>query len=84
MQRKERIVELAKFKELEEKIKNILNEYNLLKKKNQELEGRLKNTSLELEGAKDRLKELQEEKDGIHAKVDSLLKLLQDIDVNVK
>ena len=84
IQRKERTVELAKFKELEEKIKNILNEYNVLKKKNQELEGRLKNTSLELEGAKDRLKELQEEKDGIHARVDSLLNLLQDIDVNVK
>ena len=74
-------MELVKFKELEEKIKNVLRQQEMLKKKNEELEVNLKNTVRELEGAKSRLKELNEERDGIHAKVDSLLNLLQDVKV---
>ncbi len=74
-------MDLVKFKELEEKIRDILAQYELLKQKNQELEGHLKNTVSELEGAKSRLKELDEERDGIHAKVDSLLNMLQDVNV---
>ena len=76
-------MEIAKFKELEEKIKNIVKEYYLLKKQNQELEELIKNKGLELEGAKASLKELNEERDAIRTKVDSLLNLLQDANINV-
>ena len=76
-------MEIAKFKELEEKIKNIVKEYSLLKKQNQELEERFKNKGLELEGAKASLKELNEERDTIRTKIDSLLNLLQDQNINV-
>ena len=76
-------MEIAKFNELEEKIKNIVNEYSLLKKQNQEFEELFKNKGLELEGAKASLKELNEERDAIRAKVDSLLNLLQDTNINV-
>ena len=76
-------MEVAKFKELEEKIKNIVNNYSLLKKQNQELEELFKNKGLELEGAKASLKELNEERDAIRTKVDLLLNLLQDANINV-
>ena len=76
-------MEIAKFNELEEKIKNIVNEYSLLKKQNQEFEELFKNKGLELEGAKASLKELNEERDAIRTKVDLLLNLLQDANINV-
>ena len=76
-------MEIAKFKELEEKIKNIVKDYSLLKKQNQELEELIKNKGLELEGAKASLKELNEERDAIRTKVDSLLNLLHDANINV-
>jgi hypothetical protein len=75
------IVELVKFKALEEKINHVLSRYELLKTRNQELEEQLKKTISELEGARNRLKELNEEREGIHARVDSLLTLLQDVKV---
>jgi len=74
-------VELVKFIELEGKVKNVLAEFSLLKKRNQELEENLKKIELELRGARDRNKELNEEKDVICTKVDSLLELLRDIEV---
>ena len=76
-------MEIAKFKELEEKIKNIVEEYSLLKEQNQEFEELFKNKRLELEGAKASLKELNEERDAIRTRVDSLLNLLQDANINV-
>lgn len=76
-------MEIVKFKELEEKIKSILKEYSLLKKHSQELEESLKNKGLELEEARNRLNELNEERDAIRTKVDSLLGLLQDVSVGV-
>jgi len=76
-------LELEKFKELEEKIKNILSEYSLLRKQNEELKGLLKNTGLELEGAKGRIEELNEERDAIRTKLDSLMNLFQDVDVSL-
>ena len=76
-------MELDKFNALEEKIKNILSEYSLLKKQNQELKGLLKNTELELEGAKGRLVEFNEERDAIRTKLDTLINLLQDVDITV-
>ncbi len=74
-------MELAKFTELEGKVKSILAEYSLLKKRNQEAEESIKNLELELVGAKSRIEELSEERDAICSKVNSLLELLQDIEV---
>ena len=74
-------MELVKFTELEGKVKNVLAEYSLLKKRNQEVEENLKKIEFELEGARSRIKELNEERDVICAKVNSLLELLRDIEV---
>jgi len=74
-------VELVKFEELESKIKNLIEEHALMRKRNHELEELLKSKGLELEGANNKIKGLNEERDSIRAKVDSLLDLLQDIKV---
>ena len=74
-------MELVKFKELENKIKNLISEHSLLKKRNQELEELIKNKGLGLEEANIKIKGLNEERNSIRTKVDSLLDLLQDINV---
>ena len=74
--------EFVKFQELECKIKNLLEEHALLRKKNYELEELLKSKGLELEGANNKIRGLNEERDSIRTKVDSLLDLLQDINVH--
>ncbi len=74
--------EFVKFQQLESKIKNLLEEHALLRKKNYELEELLKSKGLELEGANNKIRGLNEERDSIRTKVDSLLDLLQDINVH--
>jgi uncharacterized coiled-coil DUF342 family protein len=74
--------EFVKFQELESKIKNLLEEHALLRNKNYELEELLKSKGLELEGANNKIRGLNEERDSIRTKVDSLLDLLQDINVH--
>ena len=74
-------MELIKFKELESKLKNLLDEHASLKKKNLELETSLKNKVAELEEANNKLRGFKEERDSVRTKVDSLLELLQDIGV---
>ena len=74
-------MEIVKFKELEDKIKYLISEHTVLKKKNHELEDLLKNKGLELEEANIKIRGLSEEKNSIRTKVDSLLDLLQEIDV---
>ena len=74
--------EFVKFQELESKIKNLLEEHALLRKKNYELEELLKSEGLELEGANNKIRGLNEERDSIRTKVDSLLDLLQDINAH--
>ena len=74
-------MELVKFKELEDKIKGLIEDYSLLKKKNQELEQLLKKKDGELEEASGRIRKLNEERDAIRAKVDSLLGIMQNIHV---
>ena len=74
-------MELIKFKELDGKIRNLISEHSLLKKKNQELEELLKNKGVELEEANNKIRGLNEERNSIRTKVDSLLDLLQDINV---
>jgi len=75
------ILELNNFGELEEKIKIVVNEYELLKKRNQELETILNQKNMELEEVNKNIRGLKEERDFIRTKVDSLLNLLQDIHV---
>ncbi len=74
-------MELIKFKELENKLKNLIDEYSSLKKKNLEIEALLKNKVMELEEASNKIRGLKEERDSVRTKVDSLLDLLQDISV---
>ena len=74
-------MELIKFKELENKLKNLLEEYASLKKKNLDLEAEVKNKIAELEEATNKLRGLKEERDSVRTKVDSLLELLQDIGI---
>ena len=73
-------MELVKFGQLEEKIKGLIDDYSILKKEKKELEGLLKKKDGELEEVRKSLKNLQEERDAIRAKVDSLLEMIQDID----
>jgi len=75
------IVELEKFKELEDKIKGIVSEKKHLKKQIQTLEEALKNKGAELEGVESKLKALDEERNSVRARVDSLLDLLADINL---
>jgi chromosome segregation ATPase len=74
-------VELEKFKELEQKIKGIVNEKVQLKKQIQKLEEALKNKETELVGLSNKLKTLDEERNSVRARVDSLLELFADIDL---
>jgi hypothetical protein len=75
------IVELEKFKELEDKIKGIVSEKGFLKKQILILEEALKNKEAELEGLESKLTVLDEERNSVRARVDSLLNLLADIDL---
>ena len=74
-------VDLGKFSELENKIKSIVNEQDFYKKQYQKLEEILKNKESELEEFKSKLKVLDEERNSVRARVDSLLDLLADIEV---
>jgi chromosome segregation ATPase len=74
-------MELTEFSELEKKIKNLLGDYAQLKKSYQELEDILKNKESALKEANSTIRGLTEEKDAVRTKVDSLLELLQDIQV---
>jgi len=74
-------VELVKFKELEGKVRVLIEEYSLLKKRNQELEVLLKKKDGDLEEVNSALKKLYEERDTVRSKVDSLLDMMQDIRV---
>jgi uncharacterized coiled-coil DUF342 family protein len=74
-------VEFVKFSALEEKIKGLIREQALLKKKNGELEELLKQKEMELQEINNKIRGLDEERNAIRTKVDSLLDLLQDIQV---
>jgi len=74
-------VEAVKFNALEEKIKSIIDEYSVLKQRNQDLEMLLKGKEGELEDIKNKMKILHEERDTVRTKVDSLLDMLQNIPV---
>ena len=74
-------MELVKFNELEEKVKSIIKEYALLKKRNEELEVLLKSRDGELEEVRNKIGMLNEERDSVRTKVDLLLDMLHGIEV---
>lgn len=73
-------MEIAKFTELEDKIKNILSEQAFLKKQISVLEEALKNKESETEELKSKIIALDEERNSVRAKVDYLLDLLTDME----
>jgi chromosome segregation ATPase len=73
-------VELEKLKKLEDKIQSIVSEKVALKKQIQILEESLKNKEAELQGVKGKLKALDEERNSVRARVDSLLELIAELD----
>jgi uncharacterized coiled-coil DUF342 family protein len=75
-------VEFTQFKELEEKIKILVNEYQVVKKRNQELEEQLKSKIRELEEVSNNIKGLITERDAVRTKVDKLLVLLHDVNMS--
>lgn len=74
-------MEIGKFAELEDKIKHIVSEQVFLKKQISILEDALKNKESEIEEYKSKFKILDEERNSVRARVDSLLDLLADIEV---
>lgn len=72
-------MELVKFKELEDKIAGLIEDYSLLKERNQKLEELLTKKGRDLEEAEGRIRKLNEERDAIRTKVDSLLGMMQNI-----
>lgn len=75
-------MELVKFKELEERIKGLVEEYNTLKKRTKELEELIEIKSGELKEANSRIAKLNEERDSVRNRVDTLLDLLEDINAS--
>jgi uncharacterized coiled-coil DUF342 family protein len=75
-------VELVKFRELEERIKGLVEEYNTLKKRTKELEELVAIKSGELKEANGTVAKLNEERDLVRHKVDTLLDLLEDINAS--
>ncbi|HOJ52468.1 MAG TPA: hypothetical protein PLT64_06660 [Syntrophales bacterium] len=75
-------MDLSKFGTLEERIKEIVEEHQVLKKRAQDLEGILRQKENELKQANEKIRELDEEREAIRTKVDSLLELLKNIKIN--
>jgi chromosome segregation ATPase len=73
-------VELEKFAKLEDKIKVIISEKVSLKKQIHTLEETLKNKEVELEKLNGKIKVLDEERNSVRTRVDSLLDLIADVD----
>jgi uncharacterized coiled-coil DUF342 family protein len=75
-------VELVKFKELEQRIKGLVEEYSTLKKRTKELEELIEIKNGELKEANGKIAKLNEERDSVRHKVDTLLDLLEDINAS--
>jgi len=75
-------VELGRFGELERRIRGIVEEYSTLKNRNQELESLLEEKNAQLEEANSRARVLNEQKDVVRTRVDTLLDMLGDIEVS--
>jgi len=75
-------VELVKFRELEERIKGLVEDYNTLKKRTKELEELVEIRSSELREANNKIAKFNEERDSVRQRVDTLLDLLEDINAS--
>jgi len=75
-------VKLERFGELEQKIREIVEEYSILKERNLDLEKLLEGRSSELEDANNRISAFNNEKDAVRTKVDILLDMLRDVEVS--
>ncbi len=75
-------MELVKFKELEQRIKGLVEEYSTLKKRTKELEELIEIKNGELKEANGKIAKLNEERDSVRHKVDTLLDLLEDINAS--
>ncbi|MBN2282865.1 MAG: cell division protein ZapB [Deltaproteobacteria bacterium] len=74
-------VEVEKFNELEQKVKGIIEEHALIKKRNRELESMLEGANAELAEAKNRIRALNDEQGTVRGRIDALLGMLRNIDV---
>jgi uncharacterized coiled-coil DUF342 family protein len=75
-------VELVKFRELEQRIKGLVEEHQALKKRLKELEELVEIKSGEIREANSKIAKLNEERDSVKQKVDTLLDLLEDINAS--
>lgn len=75
-------MELVKFKELEQRIKGLVEEHHTLRKRLKELEELVEIKSGEVREANSRIAKLNEERDSVKQKVDTLLDLLEDINAS--
>jgi len=75
-------VELVKFRELEQRIKGLVEEHQALRKRVKELEELVEIKSGEVREANSKIAKLNEERDSVKQKVDTLLDLLEDINAS--
>lgn len=75
-------MELVKFKELEQRIKGLVEEHQALRKRLKELEELVEIKSGEIREANSKIAKLNEERDSVKQKVDTLLDLLEDINAS--
>ncbi len=75
-------MELVKFRELEQRIKGLVEEHQALRKRVKELEELVEIKSGEVREANSKIAKLNEERDSVKQKVDTLLDLLEDINAS--
>ncbi|MCU0531203.1 MAG: cell division protein ZapB [Syntrophales bacterium] len=75
-------MELVKFRELEQRIKGLVEEHQALRKRLKELEELVEIKSGEIREANSKIAKLNEERDSVKQKVDTLLDLLEDINAS--
>lgn len=75
-------MELVKFRELEQRIKGLVEEHQALKRRLKELEELVEIKSGEVREANSKIAKLNEERDSVKQKVDTLLDLLEDINAS--
>lgn len=75
-------MELVKFRELEQRIKGLVEEHQTLRKRLKELEELVEIKSGEIREANSKIAKLNEERDSVKQKVDTLLDLLEDINAS--
>ena len=74
-------MQLQRFNELEERIREIVNEYEVVAKDNRELKELLEQTKEEVEKSRATIQSLEEERKTVRDKIDSLLSLLGGIQI---